>query len=160
MDESVQPSAPQCWCCGYNLTGLPRAGRCPECGREYDLDRPFTPAKRPVLGFGTLAIIPLLTSIAIPAGTVTSLEGGLILLALTLIAVTYGGWRVSQRVARWRYAVHVRAAANEAAVRPEKQYVLERTVLFYLLHIALCVAFFVASVIVIQRLGGLQPTMP
>ena len=30
---------PTCRRCGYDLTGLPRQGRCPECGLVYDLDR-------------------------------------------------------------------------------------------------------------------------
>jgi len=30
---------PQCGQCGYELTGLPDLGECPECGSEYDVGR-------------------------------------------------------------------------------------------------------------------------
>ena len=39
--EHHQESPPQCSECEYDLTGLPRSGKCPECGNYYDMQFKF-----------------------------------------------------------------------------------------------------------------------
>ena len=40
---------PSCGGCGYDITGLPSAGRCPECGRPYGEERKRPAPSRPHL---------------------------------------------------------------------------------------------------------------
>lgn len=30
-------AGPRCWSCGYELSGMPREGKCPECGSPFKL---------------------------------------------------------------------------------------------------------------------------
>jgi hypothetical protein len=39
VDRAIPSNRPYCQECGYELTGLPLAGACPECGTAYRLGR-------------------------------------------------------------------------------------------------------------------------
>jgi hypothetical protein len=47
---ALESSDVYCLACGYSLRGLERSGRCPECGRAFDLDEPATFSDQPVHG--------------------------------------------------------------------------------------------------------------
>lgn len=60
MPEPTHPDDLRLYCpnCGYNVTGL-STQRCPECGKEFDLDklREPSPAERAWLQFGAKGIV-------------------------------------------------------------------------------------------------------
>lgn len=84
MPES---SLTECLRCGYDLTGLPPAHRCPECGQPYDAStrvwRPRSPRMRYVV---LLAVIPaVFVVVERSAGIVHAISRGLPLQASDLI---------------------------------------------------------------------------
>ncbi len=83
-----------CHHCGYDLTGLSRQGRCPECGRPYDADSTYRSTHRgehPLsryaapIGLGALALLILV------CGGLLSLAaknpGGMVIITLFVAAL-------------------------------------------------------------------------
>jgi len=93
--------ASNCSQCGYDLTGLPRRGRCPECGAPFDQAQPAADAQNakagrlqrygPALLLAGLAamclvcggLVRLNTASAWPVWTAVLISGALILGAVT-----------------------------------------------------------------------------
>ena len=74
---------PRCLDCGYVLIGL-QSGKCPECGRPFDLDRPGTYSSKPLFVWWKFWL---------PAFLLASI-GGAIAYALLILLVGWG-WAVS-----------------------------------------------------------------
>src|SRR4051794_8024071 len=56
----ASPDVAHCPRCGYSLAMLPLAGRCPECGDDYDSESARLRIPRPPFGAGVLLLAPLL----------------------------------------------------------------------------------------------------
>ncbi len=141
---------PLCPTCGYNLTGLPTRGICPECGRSFDLALLSVRRRKPWLGWCSLALPPA-TIIAVEVvaaffGQVGSMIASGLLAFIGLI------WPcvLAVRLANWRH--HTRCAdAIERFRRPprdETRVALMVALIFTLLVVDLC-ALFVGGQIVI-----------
>jgi hypothetical protein len=93
MSEQHETAAPHCVKCGYNLTGLPDRGRCPECGNSFDAARREPEPQKPALLISFLGPPTL-----IGVGTLLGLYGTSIVALVWIVinAVTMATWQ-----ARW-----------------------------------------------------------
>lgn len=96
----------QCRDCGYDLTGLPAAGRCPECGQSYHIvsrrgivnpgnqeqriDWLLRRARTVALSIATILVITCASagSFLVPDPTGLLMTGGLLTVLLAMGAVT------------------------------------------------------------------------
>lgn len=108
----MSPDTPVCYGCGYNLTGLSRQGRCPECGTPYDLDRPAPHFRRPPLGFALLLAPAALLFYALLAAMANF--NCLMGLPLTALACPLLAWLIADQIAQWRASEAVRAVRDDA----------------------------------------------
>lgn len=130
MSSPIVKPLPRCPVCRYDLTGLPAAHRCPECGIEYDemtrvwrVERPrWRRIALPITSFVLVALSGLgrLVGTA-PQTTALKIIDSTVLLAVPAILVI---WYLSQRrrpfVAVGRHGVTFRLA-----FRPVRQYPYE-----------------------------------
>lgn len=110
------------WCrgCNYRLSGIDSRA-CPECGRAFDPEKPWTYYSKPVQGLperlvfamavavvGCMGLVVLGLSLAAPALLVGMVlgdagAGGLVPLVLLLgmTGVTFGFAKLTMRLGRW-----------------------------------------------------------
>lgn len=88
------PMYDQCHQCGYDLTGLPRRGVCPECGRRYDTavrshgharHEPFLLRHIKPIGLGAFALFILVCGGALSLASDKPM--GVVMLTLVIAAV-------------------------------------------------------------------------
>jgi len=108
--DAPPSDAPPCPKCGYDLTGLPRDGRCPECGEPFDkerlaeradtlsarhaqMDRRLTQTRTAVLGLVTaLLFVVSLAGLAAQGGSAVygvALVVGCVMALATLTSYVY-----------------------------------------------------------------------
>jgi hypothetical protein len=100
----IDPAEPTCPICAYRLHGLPRAGRCPECGSAYNPRVLAQGTSRPRGGWFILLLVPI-SAAAAALGLVHAVPPGLLVTVLCL----GGCWALARRVAVWRYETLARA---------------------------------------------------
>ena len=163
MDQGEQTDAmgapPRCADCGYNLTGLSQAGRCPECGSHFDLANPDTSPPRPMFGWLLLAVPPALLLGAWFVGFWTLFDGGCFLVFGAPMASLVLSVMIAHRLAQWRYGIEVRAAADRERFSSKKTYVRRTTVVLTAIQVGACFAAFVAWYLLLPWLTqiGLLP---
>jgi hypothetical protein len=105
MPDSSTPDPSQCPGCGCNLAGLPKSGRCPECGRPYDTEVWAKFVRRPLFGRAILlGPSGLVAMVCIGARTTSLVAGssGAFVVPLSMIIGMFWSRRVAKRVAEWR----------------------------------------------------------
>ena len=77
---------PSCGGCGYDFTGLPPAGRCPECGR------PYSPSSRPAAPY--VQLVPESTLLSAPwrAGVLLAFISAIAYTACSLFSLYWSGF--------------------------------------------------------------------
>jgi hypothetical protein len=102
MDDRTSLSdAPQCPACGYNLTGLPEEGVCPECGRSYNTRVWAVYTPRPFLGYALLLAIPAAIMVLSFAAFFAMFMGACMVMPLAMLVGAFYAWHAADRVARW-----------------------------------------------------------
>ncbi len=138
MPTDHPPLAPVCTRCGYNLTGLPTVGRCPECGYEYDSAHPPQFAERPPWGAGALLIPPAIIFFGVPIALASGFAVSFVLFVVAsvwLLAVC----KLTHWYALWHYSERVQQRIYSGAPRERKRFLIIWTILLFLLELPLSV---------------------
>lgn len=95
---------PICLNCEYDLTGLPRQARCPECGIAFDLDDRARAIVKPLFGFWLLLVPALIVPPAFFVSYLTASIGGILLLLLFPIPILAAAVYLAAALGNWRIA--------------------------------------------------------
>lgn len=134
----------QCAACNFNLTGLPKRGRCPECGVLFDASTRARFVSRPPFGHLLLAIPPLLLLLALGLAYVMFFSAGLCVLLLTPFVCLGLCILISKRLADWRYSIALRESAPLPTPPSRRSFCAVRIAFYMAVQLVGCVGSFEA----------------
>lgn len=133
----------RCLNCEYDLTGLPRQARCPECGIEFDLDDKASRFERPRYGYGLLLIPALIVPPTFFLSYLTLKVGGLVILVFVPIVLLATAAFNASEVAHWCVA---RIRLKDDRVRSYGMAFLWRLLIFLMAQFVFALAAYVGSI--------------